>query len=447
MFVEQPPKNIELERTVLGKLLSIEKFEIQSKFIDDMDSSFFYLAENVEVFTAIKSCIEQNTLASPIHLIERSMVDDNSLTDILTYRFETNQKMSYKINDLKLLAYRREAIHKANEFICDMMRGEDVVNKSEKFLLETESALTYGKKRKRKTSKQMMKKSLEDVMTGACYKNLVSYGVPFLDARINHERGQTHIIGAQPGIGKTAIGLTIVRNGILANKRCVFFVKESTKEELFERMIAQNTKISYSQFKFNFQGLGKNEQNRIIQHYKIFNDAWSNVHFFGCDDYDHSLSQMDEILSGIIEEHGPVDLVVEDYVQNMPAPRWMKNPPKHEVISYNMEGLSAMHKRHKVAGVTLAQLNRDINGKPHITNLKGSGKLEEEGHIITFLHRERNTQPVEGKIPTEIYCEKHRLGAEFSDITIGLELPGVDFVEMPHYQKSDQPPNLNKPKI
>ena len=441
------PHNLELEKTVLGKLLNIEKFELQAKFVDDMNESFFFDIKAQEVFNAINSCIEQNTLASPMHLIERNLVDDDALTDVLTYKFETNQKMSYKINDLKLLAYRREAIHKASVLIDKMSRGDNVVGDSEKFLLEMESALTYGKKRKRKTSKQMMKSSLNNVMTGASLKNLVSYGVPFLDSRINHERGQTHIIGAQPGIGKTAIGLTVVRNAILAGKRCVFFVKESTKEELFQRLIAQNTGIAYNDFKFNFAGLNSNEQQRIINHYKIFNDLWHNVHFFGCEDYDHSLSQMDEILSGIVEEHGVVDLVIEDYVQNMPAPRWMNNPPKHEIISYNMEGLSAMHKRYKVAGVTLAQLNRDINGKPHITNLKGSGKLEEEGHIITFLHRDRNIEMVDGMLPTELYCEKHRLGSDFSGVMIGLKVPSIDFAEMRGYNKSDQPQKLQQPTI
>ena len=117
------------------------------------------------------------------------------------------------------------------------------------------------------------------------------------------------------------------------------------------------------------------------------------------------------------------------------------------MLSAGVEGLSAMHKRHKVAGVTLAQLNRDINGKPHITNLKGSGKLEEEGHIISFLHRDRNIEPIDGMLPTELYCEKHRLGSEFSNVMIGLKLPHIDFVEMSGYSKSDQPAKLQKPEL
>jgi replicative DNA helicase len=224
----------------------------------------------------------------------------------------------------------------------------------------------------------------------------------------------------------------------------VFFVKESSKEELFERIIAQESGISYNRFKFNYQGLNRNEQISIESNYKKFADYWRNIHFYGCDDYDHSLSQMDEILDDINQEHGQIDIVVEDYVQNMRAPRWMRNAPRHEVISYNMEGLSAMHKRHKVAGIVLAQLNREVNSRPTITNLKGSSMLEQEAHIITFLHRERNTKLNNGMLPTDIYCEKQRLGPEFAPIKIGLKIPNVEFIQG-RFNEDDHPKDLEMP--
>lgn len=440
------PNNPELEKTVLGKLLNLEKFEIQAKFVDDMNEDFFYNTQTINVFTAIKSCIEQNTLASPMHLINRNLVHDNDLTDILTYRFETNQKMSYKINDLKLLAYRRDAINKAQQFIDDLHRGEDVVMKSEKFLLDTTNSLTYGKRRKRKTSMHMMKSSINGIRTGSNRDNLVEYHVDFIDSRIKHERGQMHIIGAKPGHGKTAMGLTCVRNAILAGKRCIFFVKESSKEELFERMIAQETGVAYNDFKFNWEELNRNLQARVERAYVLFGKMWENIHFFGCDDYIHDLSQIDEITADVIDQYGQVDFHVTDYIQNMKAPRWMKNAPKHEIIEHNTEGLNSMYKRHKVAGILLAQLNRDINGKPHLANLKGASALEQEGHIISFLFKQDNTQLVDGMVHTEFYCEKQRLGAQFDGVNLGLRVPAVDFVEMTGYTKNDSAP-LRQPQI
>jgi replicative DNA helicase len=441
------PHNIELEKTVLGKLLNIEKFEIQSKFIDDMNEDFFYDPKAKEVFSAINSCIEQNTLASPMHLITRNMVSNEALTDIITYKFETNQKMSYKINDLKLLAYRREAIDNAQSFIDDMHRGDDVVIKSEKFLLDTTNSLTYGKRRKRKNSKDMMKNSIMGIRTGSNRDNLVEYGVDFIDSRIKHERGQMHIIGAKPGHGKTAMGLTCVRNAILAGKRCIFFVKESSKEELFERMIAQETGVAYNDFKFNWEELAPNLQGRVVRAYELFGKMWENIHFFGCDDYIHDLSQIDEITADVIDQYGAIDFHVTDYIQNMKAPRWMKNAPKHEVIEHNTEGLNSMYKRHKVAGILLAQLNRDINGKPHLANLKGASALEQEGHIISFLFKQDNTELVDGMVETEFYNEKQRLGAQFSGVRLGLKVPAVDFVEMTGFTKSDRPAPLQQPQI
>jgi replicative DNA helicase len=158
------PQNIELEKTVLGKLLNLEKFETQAKYIDQMNEEFFSTYQTKEVYRSMRSCVDQNTLASPMHLIEKNFVDNDSLVDILTYKFESNQKMIYKINDLKLLAYRREAIKKAEDFIKDLSNGEDVISKSEKFLLETTNALSYGKRRKRKNASHMIKNSLTNVV-------------------------------------------------------------------------------------------------------------------------------------------------------------------------------------------------------------------------------------------------------------------------------------------
>jgi replicative DNA helicase len=441
------PHNIELEKTVLGKLLNIEKFELQAKFVEDMNEEFFFDDCAKAVFNAINSCIEQNTLASPMHLISRSLVSDDALTDILTYKFETNQKMSYKINDLKLLAYRREAILSAQQFIDDMVRGDDVVVKSEKFLLETTNALTYGKRRKRKTSKDMIKNSLIGIREGTNKDRLVEYNVPFIDKRIQHERGQMHIIGAKPGHGKTAIGLTCVRNAILAGKRCIFFVKESSKEELFERMIAQETGVAYNEFKFNWDELNSNLQGRVIRAYEMFAKMWDNIHFFGCDDYIHDLSQIDEITADVTEQYGRIDFHVTDYIQNMKAPRWMKNAQKHDIIEYNTEGLNSLYKRHDVAGILLAQLNRDINGKPHLANLKGASALEQEGHIISFLYRKDGVEAENGMVLTEFYNEKQRLASQFSGVNLGLRVPAVDFVEMTGYTEKDRPKSLKKPTV
>ena len=104
------PQNEELERTILGKLLNLTKFEVQARYIELMTEDFFSVFQTVSVFNAIQSCVDQNTLANPHLLIEKQLVDDDSLVDIMTYKFESNQKMIYSINDLKMLAYRRTAI-------------------------------------------------------------------------------------------------------------------------------------------------------------------------------------------------------------------------------------------------------------------------------------------------------------------------------------------------
>lgn len=439
------PSNIELEKTVLGRLLDISEFSMQAKYSDMMTDEFFTTDQTKAVFNAIARCVEQHTLASVFVVKEKNLCNNDQITDIITYQFDSKQKTIYQINELKTLDYRRKIMLSANDFIGAIARGENVVSDSESFLLNANELLSYGAKRRRKTGEQVLKRSLEDLKKQADSSTLVKYNMPWMDKRYNHERGQTHILAATPGTGKTAMALTITSNAIEASKRCVVFVGESSTQEMWERLIAMRAGIGYADYKFNFYGLNSGQQARIASVYKYLMTKTDLCHFVGINDYNHTASSISAILGSIIDDYGQVDICITDYVQNMRPPKFLINAPTHEKITYNAERLDAIHKEYNVAGIVLAQLNRDINKRPTITNLKGSSMLEQIGHIITFLHRDRNTPVKDGLLPTEIYCEKQRLGPEYAPIKIGLAVPSVEFIEG-RFTESDRPEKIEKPK-
>ena len=58
----------------------------------------------------------------------------------------------------------------------------------------------------------------------------------------------------------------------------------------------------------------------------------------------------------------------------------------------------------------LSQLNRESRkGKPHMEHLKYASTIENEAHVITFLHREEGAQAVNGVMQTEWYSDKTRV--------------------------------------
>jgi replicative DNA helicase len=99
------------------------------------------------------------------------------------------------------------------------------------------------------------------------------------------------------------------------------------------------------------------------------------------------ISAVEAAVSTLVAKH-QVKLVVVDYLQ-LVVPQNTRGGTREAEVRAMSNGLKLLFKRLGVAGVVLAQLNRESGtGVPVLHNLRESGAIEQDGDLIVLLHRE-----------------------------------------------------------
>jgi replicative DNA helicase len=118
-----------------------------------------------------------------------------------------------------------------------------------------------------------------------------------------------------------------------------------------------------------------------------------------------------------LKTEGGLDLIVIDYLQLMRGATQhggFENR-QHEVSAIS-RGLKALARELNVPVLALSQLSRSVENRqekrPMLSDLRESGSLEQDAHVVMFLYREdyyKNTWK-EALHPTELIIAKHRNG-------------------------------------
>jgi replicative DNA helicase len=251
----------------------------------------------------------------------------------------------------------------------------------------------------------------------------VPTGFTKLDQIIRGFQPGYHVIGARPSVGKSSLAVGMLLRAAHSGYNSVFFSLEMKERIVMGRMAAYETGLSY----------------KNIMHNRI------------PDDYKESLNQVDETLSnlplyidytsrlkvGSIKHHLSKlkeydikpGIVFVDYIQRMYMENGNPANSAHE-ISEVSKGLCDIAHEFDCPMVVLSQLNRETmnasnsdmkkfySRRPRMTDLKGSGAIEEDTDTLLLLHRpdyirEREDPNYENKgvQDAEIIINKNRNGA------------------------------------
>lgn len=123
-----------------------------------------------------------------------------------------------------------------------------------------------------------------------------------------------------------------------------------------------------------------------------------------------SVNAMRQTLYEIIAVHGPVDLVIVDYLQLQGVDGKFDN--RQGEVSSISRGLKAMCKELNVPVLAGAQLSRAIEQraekKPVLSDLRESGSIEQDSDIVSFIYV---ADEYDKTGQTDIIIAKHRNGA------------------------------------
>jgi replicative DNA helicase len=186
-------------------------------------------------------------------------------------------------------------------------------------------------------------------------------------------KGNLVVVGGRPGMGKSALGLNLCRDGMQFNKY-LFVSVEMSADELAERMLADMTNIENS--KIRNANVNEIDLRRMV-------DTLNEANFDIIDTKDNNIYNIISLIKIHRAKFG-LDVVVIDYLQKLNA----GGRDSRTNVGNASTALKNLARELGITVIALAQLNRDgKNARPELTELKESGQIEQDADCVLFPFR------------------------------------------------------------
>ncbi len=389
------PYDFEAEQGVLASIL-VDPNCI-SDVITHIKEDYFYIPNHKVIFRTLSNMSNDNIKIDFIVLLDRlkkeGLYDKAGgkayLTDLIQSEASSANVMTY-VGIVRERYYARALIVASRNIINDAT--ENVLDAGK--LLEKAEQQIYSIREGRsiqglehikgvienETFERLMKMSNPE--TREDYIGIPT-GISGLDKKITGlNKSDLIILGARPGMGKTAFALNIARNvAINAKKRVAIFSLEMSRDQLAQRLLSGEAAVKSE--KLRTGELDPDEWTRLgdaaahLREAEIYLDESSNI----------TVPEM----KAKLRRMGDVGLVIVDYLGLMHSARQIDN--RVQEISEITRSLKIMAKELMVPIIVCSQLSRGTESKgsshkPGLADLRDSGSIEQDADIVLFLYRE-----------------------------------------------------------
>jgi replicative DNA helicase len=388
-----PPQNIEAEQSVLGAVL-LENESI-APVIEILEPDDFYKDSHKKIFLAMRDLYERN---EPIDLITLTdqMTKKDQLGDIggasylssIVNQIPTSANIRYHSKIVKEKSMLRNLIKTATEIVS--MSYEEGIEVNELLDRAETKVFSLSEKMVRGSFqhvKDILKDTIEKVDKLYNKKELIT-GVPtgFGDVDVlttGFQEGDLVVVGARPGMGKTAFCLNIAAHvGIEIRVPVAIFSLEMSSELVVLRMICSEAEVDSKSVRSGYHS--KEDYRKLVNAAGRLAEAPIFI-----DDSFNTVLEMRAKARRLKAEHG-LGLIVVDYLQLMRGEG--SHTAREQVISDISRSFKALAKDLKVPVIVISQLNRSCelrgdNKRPIIADLRESGAIEQDADTILFLYR------------------------------------------------------------
>ena len=226
-----------------------------------------------------------------------------------------------------------------------------------------------------------------------------------LDKYLKFTKRDLHIIGARPGVGKSAFALYIAL--MMARfSRGLFFSLEMPLKQIVQRIISNQTRIELDKLtnKEKFNELTTDEKELVNVLFKKLLRK-SNLKLY---DGNFKIDELEEYVKNEKEING-LDYIVVDYLQLVAASKLSK---RYEQITEISIRLKQIAKDYDIAVIALSQLSREIEKRSdkdiYLADFRESGQIEQDASTILGLTTEPTT--TEYKELMKVQILKNRQG-------------------------------------
>ncbi len=414
------PFSLEAEQSVLGAVLI--KPDCMDRIIGIVNSTDFYLTEHQQIFSTMQGMYLKSRNIDIITLIDElvkdGVYDEAGGKEYIGLISEIVPTASNVVDYAKIV--RDKSILRALIDACETTAEEAYAEeKGAKNLLEVAEQRIYSIADDT-TTRDFVKiqdalmlsfNRLHALQTNPAEVLGMPTGFSGLDrVLVGMGKGDLIIVGARPGMGKTALTLNIAVNTALrSNKTVCIFSLEMTTEQLATRLLSSEALVD--SFKMRSGTLSDEDWDKL---------GHASAKLAGCNILVNDTPAMTVTgMKSQLRRVKNLGLVVIDYLGLMQSEERIDN--KAQMVEHITNNLKRMAKEFGVPVIVCAQLNRESekqksaeSRRPSLSNLRDSGAIEQDVDVVMFIYRpgEYDKDSPEKQTQAEVIIAKNRHGSQ-----------------------------------
>ena len=411
------PQALEAEQAVLGSMLTTK--EAVSKAIQWVSANQFYKDAHVRIFSCMSDLFDKGEPIDAISVADR-LKKKKELEGVggayyitgLAESVPTTANVEHYAKIILEKHLLRKLIQVAHEVSKDAFEDSQDVDD---ILDSAESAIfNISEKRLRGGFRHIdpiLHQTFEELDKIASKPGSVT-GVPsglidLDDITSGFHPGELIIVAGRPGMGKTALALSMGRNAAVMDKTGVgIFSLEMANHQLAMRLLCAEGRVD----------------SHLVRTGKLPKAQWKNLSIAVGNLAEAPIYLDDTPGMSVLEvraksrrlkaEHD-IGLIIVDYIQLMTGPKGAES--RQQEISQISRSLKALAKEIEVPVLGLSQLSRAVESRsdrrPQLSDLRESGAIEQDADVVIFLYRPWvYSHEDEDRGKTEIIVSKQRNG-------------------------------------
>ena len=390
-----PPQAIELEEAVLGAML-IDKKGVD-EVIDLLEPEAFYKSSHKNIFESIFRLF-QNSQPIDLLTVSADLRKNGKLESIggdyylvhLTQKVASSAHIEFHARIILQKYIQRSLIRISNEIIESSYKESvdvfDLLDEAESKLYDVAQGNIKKSSYTAQNLVMLAKKKIEEIANKDGLSGVAS-GFEKLDLLTSGwQPSDLIIIAARPGMGKTALTLSMARNMAVTKQTPVaFFSLEMSSVQLITRLISSETGLSSE--KLRTGKLADHEWKQLnvkvgdLEKAPLFIDDTPALSIFDLRAKARRLASQHDI-----------KLIIVDYLQLMTAGTTSKAGNREQEISTISRNLKSLAKELDIPVIALSQLSRAVETRggtkrPQLSDLRESGAIEQDADIVSFIYR------------------------------------------------------------
>lgn len=416
--MQVPPYSEDAEVSLLGSVL-IDGGVLSEYAVAQVEPADFYIGSNQKIWEAYLSLKQKNLDAYAIDLVtvteelrRRGHLEDAGGISYLIGLAERTPMAAYASQYARIVAekshLRKLIAHSAavaKACYAQSMALEDIdalAASPPRAKAEEEDIVAGG---------SLLQSVIEQAQSGTGRRG-ASTGLRDLDDAMGGFEGtRLYVIGARPGMGKTAAAFQMAAT-IAQQGRVLGFSLEMPPEEIMTRLLCSEARVGLG----DFTAAQRGRQALSAHSWQRLHEAKARLESLPLDIVKRQNVYLNELADMVRREHekSPLSMFILDYLQLVRVKGRGGGNRAQEVGEISRE-LKTLALELQIPVLALSQLNRGVeerfDKRPMLSDLRESGSVEQDADVVMFIYRDEvYNQQTEERGIAEFIIGKQRNG-------------------------------------